>query len=274
MPRKPRYTHQSTFFHVIVQGIEKRFIFPSHHFISYYFNLLNKTINNKNVFPDFEQMPKLIAYCIMNNHAHFLLKSEPQQLSKLMHRVNLKYAQFYNDKLERVGYVFRNRFLSEPITDQNYLLNCTAYIHQNPIKAHLVRNCEDYRYSSYHDYLTDTGIATKENKEILFYDSQNYLSQFIQIHQRKHLFLDIDLTSNETLAFLLQEFNKKYPTCTFEKLKYDTEILILFLSFISSYPTYSHITHTQIADFLNITVNHIKYCSQLTKRRKNNLSLE
>ena len=58
----------------------------------------------------------------MNNHAHILLKAENINcLSKYMHKLNTKYALYYNAKYDRVGYVFKNRFKSE-----EHLWRCTS----------------------------------------------------------------------------------------------------------------------------------------------------
>lgn len=57
-----------------------------------------------------------MAYCIMNNHVHLLVYSEEvQKLSKMMQKINTAYAKYYNECNERVGYVFRDRYLSQPI---------------------------------------------------------------------------------------------------------------------------------------------------------------
>ena len=97
---------------------------------------------------------EIIAYCIMPNHAHFILKTNNiSQLSKLMQKINTSYARYYNYMENgRVGYVFRDRFLSEPIDSKRYLLNCIKYIHNNPVKACIVNKCEEYAFSSYCDY--------------------------------------------------------------------------------------------------------------------------
>ena len=76
MPRFPRSYIQTSFFHVITQGINKSYIFENTEDIKYYIKIMHKLVRDLNI--------ELIAYCIMNNHAHILIKTdEITELSKL-----------------------------------------------------------------------------------------------------------------------------------------------------------------------------------------------
>ena len=101
----------------------------------------------------------IVAYCIMNNHAHFLINTEDtNELSEFMRKVNTTYAIYYNKKYDRCGFVFRNRYKSEEIFSEKHFISCINYIHNNPIKAGMCVNREDYKYSSYNDYINKTGF--------------------------------------------------------------------------------------------------------------------
>ena len=133
MPRYPRNYIKTCFFHVITQGIEKTYIFESEEDIEFY--LVKMYSLNQ------ECEIKIIAYCIMNNHAHILLEtSKVENLAKFMQRLNTAYAKYYNKKYSRVGYVFRNRYRSEGIYNEKYLYNCIKYIHYNPVKAGMCKH--------------------------------------------------------------------------------------------------------------------------------------
>ena len=80
------------------------------------------------------------------------------ELSKYMQRLNCTYARYYNKKYDRVGYVFRDRYKSEGIYDEQHLYNCIKYIYDNPVKAGICSKAKDYPYSNYK-------IITKEIKE-------------------------------------------------------------------------------------------------------------
>lgn len=142
MPRFPRSYIKTSFFHVITQGINKSYIFEKSEDIKYYIKSLYTLTE--------EQKIEIIAYCIMNNHAHILIKAEKiNELSKYMQRLNTKYARYYNKKYNRVGYVFRDRYKSEGIYNEKHLYNCIKYIYDNPVKAGICSKAEDYPYSNY-----------------------------------------------------------------------------------------------------------------------------
>jgi len=64
----------------------------------------------------------LYGYCLMNNHVHILLDAKDQDLSIIMKGIAVRYAFFYNTKHRRIGHVFQDRFRSEPVEDDRYLL--------------------------------------------------------------------------------------------------------------------------------------------------------
>lgn len=76
-----------------------------------------------------------------------------------MRRLAGSYVYWYNNKYERVGYLFQDRFISEPVENDAYLLTVSRYIHQNPLKAGLATHIEDYTWSSYQDYSSGKGIT-------------------------------------------------------------------------------------------------------------------
>lgn len=141
MPRFPRNYTETSFFHIITQGINKSFIFNNEEDIKYYI----KTMYNLTE----EQKIKIIGYCIMSNHAHMLIQADNlKELSKYMQRLNTRYGIYYNKRYNRVGYVFRDRYLSEGIYNEKYFYNCLKYIFNNPVKAGICKNPKDYKYSN------------------------------------------------------------------------------------------------------------------------------
>lgn len=142
MSRIPRNYIKTSFFHVITQGINKSYIFERAEDIKYYIKIMYQLTK--------EQEIKVIGYCIMSNHAHMLIETEEiKELSKYMQRLNTKYGKYYNKKYNRVGYVFRDRYRAQGIYTEKYLYNCLRYIYNNPVKAGICKNAEDYPYSNY-----------------------------------------------------------------------------------------------------------------------------
>lgn len=141
MARIPRNCMNTSFFHIMIQGNNKEFIFDSKKDIELYLEILQEVK---------EEIPvSIISYCIMNNHAHFLFYvDEIDKMIKFMHKTGLKYAKYYNKKYNRVGYVFRGRYKTQEIKTISHFYNCIYYIHQNPVKANICEKAEEYPYSS------------------------------------------------------------------------------------------------------------------------------
>jgi len=91
------------------------------------------------------------GYCLMDNHIHMLLK-EAEEVGTSIKRITVGYVGWHNRKYERTGHLFQNRYLSEKVETESYLLTVLRYIHQNPVKAGIVRDISDYEWSSYNNY--------------------------------------------------------------------------------------------------------------------------
>jgi putative transposase len=96
---------------------------------------------------------ELYAYCLMSNHVHLLIKEVEDTIQRLMKRLGVSYVYYFNKKYNRVGHLFQDRYKSESIDTEQYLLGCSRYIHTNPIAAGLVKFPEEYHWSSYSYYL-------------------------------------------------------------------------------------------------------------------------
>jgi putative transposase len=91
----------------------------------------------------------ILCYCLMPNHVHLLIRpSSEGSLQKMMQGITLCYTQHINRKYHRTGRLWESRFHSCLIDQEEYLWAVTRYIEQNPVRAAIVRNPEDYRYSS------------------------------------------------------------------------------------------------------------------------------
>ncbi|MBO5141866.1 MAG: transposase [Clostridia bacterium] len=180
MPRISRKNLNSNYFHVIVQGIEKSYIFNKYILKEKYKKLMIEKLKNYDV--------KVLAYCIMDNHAHMLIYSEKiEDLSGYMKSINTSFALFYNKINERVGYVFRNRFKSVVIKNQIHLYKTLTYIHLNPVCAKICSYPELYAFSSYNDFLKEKGIIGKRELELLNFNMNQYKKMFVFMH---HMYVD------------------------------------------------------------------------------------
>lgn len=241
MPRIARQYLDTSFFHVMVQGINKEFIFKKERYIDRYVYLLRKNLDRESL--------KIIAFCIMNNHAHLLTQvGNKENLSKYMQKVNSMYAKYYNYmENERVGYVFRDRYKSEPILNKRQLIQCVKYIHQNPVKAKMVKSEDKYKYSSYCFYqngqIRKTGIFTKE--EILYICNGSIVceEEFLDID------MDIDMDIEKKIDYAISEFVRKEKIKVFEIFEKD-DILKKLIKYLKKC---KNVKYTDIMKRLDIT---------------------
>ena len=121
MSRLARRNLCTSFFHVIVQGVNREFIFEKYKYREKYFHLLEEVKK--------DHILDILAYSIMYNHAHMLVHTEKiKELSYFMKKVNEEYAKYYNYMKNRVGHAFRDRYMSEPITKKKYLVKIIRMI--------------------------------------------------------------------------------------------------------------------------------------------------
>ena len=93
------------------------------------------------------------AFCLMNNHVHLMLSEGNEDIGTAMKRITVSYVSYFNKKNKRVGHLFQDRFRSEVVEQDSYVLSLARYIHQNPVKAGMAARAADYKWSSYNCYL-------------------------------------------------------------------------------------------------------------------------
>ncbi len=145
MPRKPRIQSPTDIYHFINRGVNKKKLFHHDRDYQYYLELLKEYSTRFSI--------QIHHYCLMNNHTHLLIKADGIGLvSRFGHFVQRRYAYYYCKTYRWSEQVFRKRFISIPIQEDAYLLECGRYIERNPLKAKLVQDPQDYPYSSYSFY--------------------------------------------------------------------------------------------------------------------------
>ena len=124
---------------------------------------------------------KIHSLCLMTNHFHLALETNDIQLSKIMQKILHPYSMEFNHKYNFTGHVFESRYTACLVENERYFLEVSRYIHLNPVKAQMVRNPIDYKYSSYDLFVLDitqskTDIVEKTLIDIL--DTSRVLSAF------------------------------------------------------------------------------------------------
>jgi len=181
MPREARKLSSTKIYHVMIRGNRKQDIFLEDEDRFRFIKVLKKVKQKK------EYM--LYAYCLMNNHVHLLIKEKDEQLSQTMKRINVSYVNYFNQKYQQIGHLFQDRYKSEPIESENYLLAVLSYIHNNPLNAFMVKNLEEYPWSSYYIYTDESSqqaflIERKDVLSLFSSDKDRAIDLFIQYHHQ------------------------------------------------------------------------------------------
>lgn len=125
----------------------------------------------------FQNLYEVICYCLMDNHVHILLKTKEKHMKDFMSRVNSIYTKYFNEKYNYIGHLYQDRYFSELIENDAQMFETSRYIHLNPVRANMVRNAQEYRWSSYLMY-----IGQKDEKLI---NSKDVLSYFMNENERE-----------------------------------------------------------------------------------------
>jgi len=163
---------KDSYYHIYNRGVEKRIIFEDDQDYKVFLKYLKEALSNPSLlridkiqvtlqggsFKGVPRQPKnfdtnidLIAYCLMPNHFHLLIKQkENNSMEHFMRSIITRYSMYFNKKYNRVGKLFQGHYKAVLILDDNYLLHLSRYIHLNPSEYN--KNLES-EYSSYAEYL-------------------------------------------------------------------------------------------------------------------------
>jgi putative transposase len=93
---------------------------------------------------------RLYGYCLMTNHVHLLVRPEPGvSISRVMQSLMVAHTWRYHRRHRTVGHVWQGRFRSPVVQDEGYLFQVLRYIEANPLRARMVEDPGDYRWSSF-----------------------------------------------------------------------------------------------------------------------------
>jgi len=159
---------QGHYYHIYNRGQNLEPVFLDEQDYDQFLDRFQMVLNQK-IYSRFQIKPfpttsfTIIAYCLMKNHFHFLIRQNSIiTISRLMQKVTTSYARYFNSKYKRIGNVFQDTFKSKQVEKDQYLTYLTAYIHNNPAKPAV------YFYSSFREYMhkptrniCDTGIVLK-----------------------------------------------------------------------------------------------------------------
>jgi putative transposase len=106
----------------------------------------------------------MIAYCLMPNHYHFLVRQDGQEpAGNLPQSMFNSYSKAYNKMYSHSGTLFEGRFRAKAIQTSSHLLHLCRYIHGNPVKAGLVADPTDWPYSNYLEWIGERNDSLMDN---------------------------------------------------------------------------------------------------------------
>lgn len=199
--RRPQFVNEEIY-HIVTRGVEKRLIFQSQSdyyrgiFSLFEFNdeshvlirnrrrarIRAKKNGREQFSANRDLIVEILAFCLMPNHIHLLLRQIKENgISKFMSKFGAGYATYFNKKYSRTGHLFQGRFRAVHIQNNEQLKNGFVYVHTNPTgiiepgwKEQGIKNPEDvirflenYKWSSYLDYIGKRNFPSVTNREFL-----------------------------------------------------------------------------------------------------------
>lgn len=144
------------------------------------------------------------AYVLMTNHVHLLVTGNVTGgISRMMQSLGRRYVRRFNDRHRRTGTLWEGRFRSCLVDTERYVLSCYRYIEMNPVRAHMVANPLDYRWSSVH---TNAG----DGQDLLLDPHPAYAELAAEEAERKASYRDLlsQAITNDEVAAIRRSVNQ------------------------------------------------------------------
>ncbi len=149
MPRRPRVHIPGGLYHAIFRGNHRQAIFHEVGDYLTFERLLARCVTRYDV--------AIHAYCWMPNHVHLAIQVGDAPLGRFMQSVSSVYARLKQRNIPTTGHLFERRYWASVVDANAYLLTLVRYIHRNPVRAGIVQEPADYRWSSHGAYLGRSG---------------------------------------------------------------------------------------------------------------------
>jgi putative transposase len=170
MPRRRTRFSPSNFYHVYNRGNNREKIFLEGENYRFFLQKLHTYFELQGIC--------LIAYCLMPNHYHLIVKpNRAIDFSNVMRSFSVSYVKSINKVYHRVGHLFQGNFEARAVESDEYLTHLIRYIHFNPVRAKLVTRAEDWSYSDYAEWISDfveIDEAKKDVRSKLFGTAEGY----------------------------------------------------------------------------------------------------
>ena len=145
MARKPRIHLSGGLYHVIFRGNGGQPVFLNDEDRYRFYLLLQEGTCRFGY--------RVYAFCLMTNHIHLALQVSDVPLSRGMQNLSFRYTRWINWRQKRTGHLFQGRYKAVLVDGDSYLLELVRYIHLNPVRAGMLKDPEEYPWSSHNAYL-------------------------------------------------------------------------------------------------------------------------
>lgn len=195
-------------YHVTQRGNYRQNVFSEDQDRVVYLKLINENAKKYGV--------KIYAFCLMDNHVHFLLKPEKRMSMAHLFRVgHMKYARYYNVKNKRKGHLWQARYYSSMVVGKHIKV-IFRYIENNPVRARMVKYAWHYSWSSARAHLGKKYEIIELADEKEYIDRKNWKSYLMKREDgsvltliRKRTKKGIMLATNEIIARMEEQLGVK-----------------------------------------------------------------
>ncbi len=178
MSNKTNHIQSSNeYFHIYNRGVNRGTVFFSENNYSFFLARMGKYLDKNKV--------KVVAFCLMPNHFHMILQQiEVSGISQYLKSVCNSYVKAVNKEQNRSGHLLEGKYKIKKITDDEYLLHLSRYIHLNPVRAGLAGNALLWKFSSYSEYVNHSRFPFVSPEVVLsqFKDVSEY-QEFVDNYQ-------------------------------------------------------------------------------------------
>lgn len=202
MPYRKTVFAENEVYHTLNRGVDEQVIFKDKRdyqrtldLIDFYryahpplkfshYNRLSKNEKEKFIknLKERKQIVEILAFCLMPNHFHFLLKQlQKKGIQTFMRNFQDGFARYFNTKYHRVGLLFQGMFKAIRIETDEQLMHVSRYIHLNPVSSYIteIEGLKTYLWSSFLEYLGEREGFTNPNSILDFFKSKVAYRKFV-----------------------------------------------------------------------------------------------
>ncbi|MCK8060374.1 MULTISPECIES: transposase [unclassified Fusibacter] len=215
MVYRKRLDHPGAIHHVIVRGNNGNYIFKHDREKEKYLTLF--------VFYKKIHEVSLLAYCMMDNHAHFLIATGETHIGTFMHDVQLAYSKWFHHKKDTFGLNYSGRYKNCYCAKRGYYRNLLRYIHRNPIKAGLTTDYE-YPWSSFNEYQAGSGICDLDLAYEMLGENQQDATEQFNVILSKSIEEEIEQAIMKVKSISVRD--RDFIDAFFNVLEYDQKMML------------------------------------------------